>query len=70
MRLTTLRLRTTSQSRFIPRRGKVKYLKFKTRDEVNKSGLIAGEVIRCDGCLHEADGREVVFDVTGVVSLS
>src|SRR4030042_993993 len=51
------------------RKGRVKYLKFKTQDEVDKWGFAAGRLIRCDGCLHETDGQEVVFDVTGVVSL-
>lgn len=49
-----------------PRRGRVKYLKFKTQDELKKWGFIQKERIRCEGCLHEADGREIVFDITKV----
>jgi len=42
------------------------HLKFRTQDELNKWGLIKGERIRCEGCLHEADGKEIVFDITKV----
>ncbi|MBI4283903.1 MAG: hypoxanthine phosphoribosyltransferase [Chloroflexi bacterium] len=49
-----------------PRKGRVKYLKFRTQDELNKWGFVVGTRIRCEGCLHWADGREVVFDVNKV----
>lgn len=58
-----------------PRKGKmkVKYLKFKTLNELEKWGFIKGvecRQIRCEGCLHEADGKELVFDITSVEFLS
>jgi len=49
-----------------PRKGRVKYLKFRTQDELKKWGLIREKRIRCEGCLHEADGKEIVFDITKV----
>jgi hypothetical protein len=49
-----------------PRTGRVKYLKFRTRDELDKCGFIRDAGISCEGCLHEADGKEIVFDVTKV----
>ena len=49
-----------------PRKGRVKYLKFRTQDELKKWGFIEGKRIRCEGCLHEVDGKEIVFDVTKV----
>ena len=49
-----------------PRKGRVKYLKFRTRDELDKWGFSEGRLIRCEGCLHEVDGKEIVFDVTKV----
>lgn len=52
-----------------PRKGRVKYLKFKTRDELNQWGFIRETRIRCEGCLHKADGKEVVFDVAKVAVL-
>jgi len=49
-----------------PRKGRVKYLKFRTQDELKKWGLIGEKRIRCEGCLHEADGKQIVFDITKV----
>jgi len=52
-----------------PRKGRVKYLKFQTRDEMEKLGFTEekiGKRVRCEGCLHWVDGKEVVFDVTNV----
>jgi len=49
-----------------PRKGRVKYLKFRTRDELKKWGFSEGRRIRCEGCLHDVDGKEIVFDVTKV----
>jgi hypothetical protein len=48
------------------RKDRVKYLKFKTQEELKKWGFARGKRIRCEGCLHEADGKEIVFDVTKV----
>jgi len=52
-----------------PRKGRVKYLKFKTQDEFKKWGFIREKRIRCEGCLHEVDGREIIFDITKVIFL-
>ncbi len=49
-----------------PRKGRVKYLKFRTRDELNKWDFSEGRRIRCEGCLHEVDRKEIVFAVTNV----
>ena len=49
-----------------PHKGRVKYLKFRTRDELDKWGFREKRRIRCEGCLHEVDGKEIVFDVTKV----
>jgi len=49
-----------------PRRGKVKYLKFQTQEELKKWNFTGGSKIKCEGCLHEVDGKDVVFDITGV----
>jgi hypothetical protein len=47
-----------------PRKGRVKYLKFAAKEELDRWELAPGDHIECRGCLHCADGREVVFDVT------
>jgi len=47
-----------------PRKGRVKYLKFETKEELDRWGLSREDHIRCQGCLHNADGREIVFDVS------
>ena len=52
-----------------PRRGRVKYLKFATQEERDRWGFAQGGRIRCQGCLHEADGKELVFDVAEVEHL-
>ena len=52
-----------------PRKGRVKYLKFRTKDELNQWGFVQETQIRCEGCLHVADGKEVVFDVAKVAVL-
>ncbi len=49
-----------------PRKGRVKYLKFATPKELNKWAFAPGMRIRCEGCLHIADGYELVFDVKKV----
>jgi len=49
-----------------PRKGRVKYLKFRTQGELKKWSLTTEKRIRCEGCLHEADGKEIVFDITKV----
>lgn len=49
-----------------PRKGRVKYLKFRTQDELNKWNFSEGDRIRCEGCLHEVDRKEIVFGVTKV----
>lgn len=49
-----------------PRKGKVKYLKFKTRDEQMKWGFTPKTTVIADGCMHIIDGKELIFDVTKV----
>ena len=49
-----------------PRKGKVKYLKFKTQEELNHWLFEEGKSFVVHGCLHIADGKELVFDVTQV----
>lgn len=49
-----------------PHKGRVKYLKFRTQDELDKWRLIPGKRIKREGCLHVADGKETVFDITKV----
>jgi len=44
----------------------VKYLKFRTQDELEEWGFIPNRKIRCEGCLHKVDEKEIVFDVTKV----
>ena len=53
-----------------PNKGKVKYLKFQTEDEMLRWGFVPGTCIRCSGCLHLIDGKELVFDVHDVTALS
>lgn len=49
-----------------PRKGRVKYLKFAKQKELDKWAFAPGARIRCEGCLHIADGYELVFDVKKV----
>lgn len=49
-----------------PSKGRVKYLKFRTQNELDKWKFIRDTRIKCHGCLHEADGKAVVFDITKV----
>ena len=47
-----------------PHKGRVKYLKFRTQDELERCGFSPNMKIRCEGCLHTIDDKEIVFDVT------
>lgn len=49
-----------------PEKGKVKYLKFGTKDEIEKWNFIREKRIRCEGCLHRVDDKELVFDIANV----
>jgi len=49
-----------------PHKGSVKYLKFQTQDELKKWGFIREKRIRCEGCLHKANGKEIAFDIRKV----
>ena len=42
------------------------YLKFRTQDELERCGFSPNMKIRCEGCLHKVDEKEIVFDVTKV----
>lgn len=52
-----------------PRKGRVKYLKFASQNELKKYDFIKDKRIRCEGCLHEIDEKEVVFDIVNVAFL-
>lgn len=49
-----------------PRKGKVKYLKFKTRQELERWPFERDISLIVHGCIHVADGKELVFDITQV----
>jgi hypothetical protein len=53
-----------------PRKGRVKYLKFKTQEECDRWSFEVGENYSIEGCLHLAGGRtlgtELLFNVTKV----
>jgi len=53
-----------------PRKGKVKYLKFETQEELEKWGF--GHNVRyvVHGCMHIVDGKELVFGITKVQSVT
>ena len=53
-----------------PRKGKVKYLKFKTQEELDQWLFEEKKSYIVHGCLHIADGKELFFDVTQVESAS
>ena len=47
-----------------PRKGRVKYMKFERKDEQDNWAFERNQQVRCEGCLHIVDGKELVFDVT------
>jgi len=49
-----------------PRKGHVKYFKFKNREELERWPFKRDAWFMVHGCLHVVDGRELVFDVTQV----
>ena len=49
-----------------PRKGKTKYLKFKTQEELNRWFFEERKSFIAHGCLHIADGKGLVFDITQV----
>ncbi len=49
-----------------PRKGKVKYLKFGTEQELKRWPFEKDGMFIVNGCLHIADGKELVFDITFV----
>jgi len=49
-----------------PRKGKVKYLKFKTQQELDQWSFEKNKTFVVHGCLHVVDGKELVFDITQV----
>ncbi|HEX74547.1 MAG TPA: ricin-type beta-trefoil lectin domain protein [Dehalococcoidia bacterium] len=53
-----------------PRKGRVKYLKFKTQQELDRWSFEKDNSFIVHGCLHVADGKELVFDVTQVEPVS
>jgi hypothetical protein len=53
-----------------PRRGKVKYLKFRTQQELERWSLEENQRYVTHGCMHIVDGKELVFDITQVKTAS
>ena len=51
-----------------PRKGKTKYLKFKTQQELERWRFEENRSFIVYGCLHIVDGKELVFDITKVES--
>ncbi|HJX70037.1 MAG TPA: hypothetical protein VJ441_02970 [Dehalococcoidia bacterium] len=49
-----------------PRRGRVKYLKFKTQEELRGWLFEENKSFIVHGCLHIADGKELVSDISKV----
>jgi len=49
-----------------PRKGKVKYLKFKTREELERWSFERESSFIVHGCLHVVDGKELVFNLVRV----
>jgi hypothetical protein len=47
----------------------VKYLKFRTQEELEKWPFEKDGTFIVQGCLHIADGKELVFDITSVESV-
>jgi hypothetical protein len=52
-----------------PRKGSVKYLKFRTQEELVKWPFERKGKYIVQGCLHIADGKELIFDITSVESV-
>ena len=51
-----------------PRKGRVKYLKFRTSHELDRWGMKRDDRIEAKGCLHDVDGKELIFDVRDILS--
>jgi hypothetical protein len=49
-----------------PRKGQVKYLKFKSKEEIEHWPFELNVRLVVEGCLHYVDGKELVFDITSV----
>jgi hypothetical protein len=49
-----------------PRKGRVKYLKFKTQEELRRWSFVEGKSFIAHGCLHIADSKELLFDISQV----
>ena len=44
-----------------PRKGRVKYLEFSTQQHRDRWGFVPEQRIRCEGCMHETDGKEMAI---------
>ena len=49
-----------------PRKGKVKYLKFETQQELDRWRFEENKTFIVHGCLHIVNGKELVFNITQV----
>lgn len=53
-----------------PRKGRVKYLKFRTEQEQQRWPFEKDGVFIVDGCMHVADQKELIFDITSVEAVN
>ena len=49
-----------------PRKGPVKYLKFKTNGELERWHFERDKSYVVDGCFHIVNGKELIFDISSV----
>ena len=50
-----------------PRKGPVKYLKFRSPTDMERWQLKRGDKIQAEGCLHSVDGKEQIFAVGDII---
>ena len=50
-----------------PRRGSLKYLKFRSPQEMDRWDFNRDDKVEVKGCFHVVDGKELVFDINNVV---
>ncbi len=43
-----------------------KYLKFESKEEIEKYDIESEKKIKCEGCLHKVDGKDLVFSIHNV----
>ena len=50
-----------------PRKGRVKYLKFRTRRDLERWNFVVNDKVQIEGCFHIVDDKQLIFDVHHVV---